>query len=69
MFIARIWQSLFNRGSDMYTSLRYDHARAMRETMHSATREGVDVAIGRMSARGQGIIGTAIPVTEHAVTE
>ena len=69
MFIARIWQSLFNRGSDMYTSLRYDYARALRETMHSATREGVDVAIGRMAARGQGIIGTAIPVTEHAVTE
>ncbi len=41
----------------------------MRETMHSATREGVDVAIGRMAVRGQGIIGTAIPVTEHAVTE
>jgi hypothetical protein len=69
MFIARIWQSLFNRGSDLYISLRYDYARAMRETMHSATREGVDVAIGRMAAQGQGIIGTVIPVTEHAVTE
>ena len=37
------------------------------ETMHSATREGVDVAVGRVEAQGQGIIGTAIPVAEHAV--
>jgi hypothetical protein len=41
----------------------------MRETMHSATREGVDVAVGRMEAQGQGIIGTAIPVAEHAVAQ
>jgi hypothetical protein len=69
MFIARIYRSLFNRGSDLYTSLRYDSARAMRETMHSATREGVDVAVGRLAAQGQGIVGTAIPVTEHAVIQ
>jgi hypothetical protein len=69
MFIARIWQSMFNRGSDLYTSLRYDSARAMRETMHSATREGVDVAAGHTEAQGQGIIGTAIPVAEHAVAQ
>jgi hypothetical protein len=68
MFVARIWQSLVNRGSDLYTSLRYDTARAMRETIHSATREGVDVAVGRVEAQGQGIIGSAIPVVEHAVT-
>lgn len=68
MFIARIWQSLVNRGSDLYISLRYDSARAMRETIHNATREGVDVAIGHAEAQGQGIIGTAIPVVEHAAT-
>ncbi len=68
MFVARIWQSLVNRGSDLYTSLRYDTARAMRETIHSATREGVDVAVGRVEAQGHGIIGTAVPVVEHAVT-
>lgn len=68
MFIARIWQSLVNRGSDLYVSLRYDTARAMRETIHSATREGVDVAVGQAEAQGMGIIGSAIPVVEHAVT-
>jgi hypothetical protein len=69
MLIGRIWQSLFNHGSDLYTSLRYDSARAMRETMHSATRESVDVAVGRMEAQGQEIIGTAIPAAEHAVAQ
>lgn len=66
MFLGRLWQSLFNRGSDLHVALRYDSARALRETIHSATREGVDVAIDRLEARGHGIIGSAIPVTEHA---
>ena len=69
MFLGRLWQSLFNRGSDLHVSLRYDSARALRETIHSATREGVDVAVDRLEARGHGIIGSAIPVTEHAGTE
>jgi hypothetical protein len=29
----------------------------------------VDVAVGRMEAQGQGIIGTAIPIAEHAVAQ
>ena len=69
MFFARLWQSLFNRGSDLYVSLRFDSARALRKTMHRATRQGVDVAVGRLEAQGQSIIGSAIPVTEHAGTE
>jgi hypothetical protein len=69
MFIARIFQTLFGRGNDLYISLRYDSARALRETIHSATREGVDVAVGRLEAFSQGIVGSAIPVTEHAGTE
>jgi MFS family permease len=66
MIIARIWQSLFNRGNDLYTSFRYDSARAMRETMHSAAREGVDVAIGQLAGHGQGIVGSLIGVAESA---
>ena len=66
MIIARIWQSLFNRGSDLYTSFRYDSARAMRETMHSAAREGVDVAIGQLAGQGHGIVGSLIGVAESA---
>lgn len=64
MSLARIWQSARNRGNDLYKSLRYDTARAMRETMHSATREGVDVAVGRLAAQGHGLIGGVIHITE-----
>ena len=67
MYIMRIWQSIRNRGNDLYHSLRFDTARAMRETMHSATREGADVAVGRLAGQGRGIIGSAIPVVESAV--
>ena len=63
---ARIWQSLFNRGTDLYVTLRYDSARAMREAMHSAAREGLDVAIGQLAPQGQGIIGGQVRVTEIA---
>jgi hypothetical protein len=66
MIITRIWQTLFNRGNDLYTSLRYDSARAMRETMHSAAREGVDVAIGQLAGQGEGIVGSLISVAESA---
>jgi hypothetical protein len=64
MIVVRIWHSLTNRGSDLYTTLRYDSARAMRETMHSATREGVDVAIGLIAGQGQGIVGSVVAVAE-----
>jgi hypothetical protein len=64
MIIARIWQALTRRGTDIYTTLRYDGARAMREAMHSTTREGIDVAVGQIPPQGQGIIGSSIAVTE-----
>jgi hypothetical protein len=67
MFIARIWQSLIQRGTDIYVTLRYDSARAMREAMHSAAREGIDVASGDLPAQGHGIIGTDVAVTDVTV--
>jgi hypothetical protein len=63
---ARIWQTLFNRGTDLYVTLRYDSARAMREAMHSAAREGLDVAIGQLAPQGHGIIGGQVRVTDIA---
>jgi hypothetical protein len=62
MSIARLWQTLMRRGTDLYVSLRYDYARAMREAMHSVAREGVDVAIGQARPQGQGIIGATVQV-------
>jgi hypothetical protein len=55
MLIARLWQTLMRRGTDLYVSLRYDYARAMREAMHSVAREGVDVAVGAAHPQGQNI--------------
>lgn len=66
MVVARLWQTLMRRGTDLYVSLRYDYARAMREAMHSVAREGVDVAIGQTRPHGQGVIGSTVRV---AVTE
>jgi hypothetical protein len=66
MALARIWQTLFNRHTDMYVTLRYDSARAMREAMHSAAREGLDVAIGELVPQGHGIIGGQLRVTDIA---
>jgi hypothetical protein len=66
MVIARIWQSITARGTDIYTTLRFDSARAMREAIHSAAREGLDVAVGGLPAQGQGTVGTVVSVVETA---
>jgi hypothetical protein len=63
MALARVWQTLKRQGTDLYVTLRFDYARAMREAMHSVAREGVDVAIGQLRPQGQGIIGEAVKVT------
>jgi hypothetical protein len=55
MFAARLWQTLMRRGTDLYVSLRYDYARAMREVIHSVAREAVDVAVGDSPAQGQAV--------------
>lgn len=62
MVVARLWQTLMRRGTDLYVSLRYDYARAMREAMHSVAREGVDVAIGQTQPHGEGVIGSTVQV-------
>ena len=62
MALARVWQTLKRQGTDLYVTLRYDYARAMREAMHSVAREGVDVAVGQLRPQGQGIIGEAVKV-------
>lgn len=61
MVLARIWHNVTRRGTDLYVTLRYESAKAMREAMHSAAREGVDVAAGQLTAQGQGT-AAAVPV-------
>jgi hypothetical protein len=68
MFLARLWQTLMRRGSDLYVTLRYDYAKAMREAMHNSAREGVDVAIGESRAQGQGTASALqVAVTDVAL--
>jgi hypothetical protein len=70
MLIARLWQTVMQRGTDLYTTLRYDYARAMREAMHNSAREGVEVAIGALAAQGQGTVQrTQVSVAEMTAAE
>jgi hypothetical protein len=56
-----IWELRF-RGHSLYVSVQFDRAKAFREAIHSAVREGVDVAAGQLEAHGEGTIGTVVPV-------
>jgi hypothetical protein len=67
LVVTRYWQTLALRGSQLYTTLRYDSAKAMREAMHGAAREGIDVAAGYVAPQGQGTIGTEISVATAGV--
>jgi hypothetical protein len=67
MALARVWQTLKRQGTDLYVTLRFDYARAMREAMHNVAREGVDVAVGQLRPQGQGIIGEAVKVTASKI--
>jgi hypothetical protein len=65
MVVARIWDVITQRGNDLYVTLRYESAKALRESMHSAVREGIDVAAGRVAAQGQGSLqAVAVSTTE-----
>jgi hypothetical protein len=67
MGLARSWQTLLRRGTELQTTLRFDYARAMREAMHSVAREGADVAAGQAPPQGQGTLGASVPVTVSEV--
>jgi hypothetical protein len=60
--IQRLIWGLRFRGHSLYVSIQFDLAKAVREAIHSAVREGVDVAAGQLEAHGQGTIGTVVPV-------
>jgi hypothetical protein len=62
-----LWLSLrrmFRSSSDnIYVSLVNDQPKAMREVMHAAVRQGVDMATGRIRPIGQGALGSTVPYT------
>ena len=68
--IRRFLWFLRLHGSEIYLSLQFDTTRALREALHSAVREGVDVAAGQLPAQGQGTIGSLVPVvTDDSVND
>jgi hypothetical protein len=57
-------------GNAIYTSILLDRVKALRESLHSAVREGVDVAAGRVTPHGQGTIGSAVSVvTDNSLSQ
>lgn len=47
-------------GIDVSMVHQYDTAKALRECVHAATRDGVEAAAGRVEFRGKGTIGSVI---------
>lgn len=62
---ALVWELRF-RGHAIYVGLQFDTARALREALHSAVREGVDMAAGAVAPQGSGTIGSSVPVVHDA---
>lgn len=67
--IQRAFQGMTMRNSDLHWVLRYDNAKALREVIHGAAREGVDAASGEIAFQGVGTIGTDIAVDTVAPRE
>jgi hypothetical protein len=57
-WLVRYWHVFTFRADDMYVTLRYETAKSLRESLHGAAREGIDVAVGRIAPEGQGILQT-----------
>ncbi len=71
LWLKALWLMVTMRGSELYVTLRFDDARAMREALHAASREGVDVAAGEIAPQGTGTVGgsIAIDLTELATID
>ena len=63
-FICRMVAQLRSKGSALYVSVQVDRSKALRESLHAAARDGVEVATGRVAAHGQGTIGREVPVVD-----
>ena len=60
-------QRLVSGGSGIYGSLAHDQPKALREVLHSAVRQGVDIATGDVEPLGQGAIGYSVQPTTVAL--
>jgi hypothetical protein len=68
--VKRLFWQLRFRGNAVYVSQQADRTKALREAIHSAVREGADVAAGQATPHGQGTLGSAIPVvTDNSLAQ
>jgi hypothetical protein len=61
-----LWHEVTQKANELYVTLRYESAKSLREALHSAAREGIDVAGGRIEAEGRGILAS-LPVSTSEV--
>jgi hypothetical protein len=69
VLIKRYYQAFTLRGSELHTVHRYDSAKALREAVHGAAREGLDAATGLVAFRGSGTVGSEIAVDQISVVK
>ncbi len=69
VLVTRFYQALTLRGSELHWVHRYDSAKALREAVHGAAREGLDVAAGLIQPGSMGTAGSGIAVEELGAME
>jgi hypothetical protein len=67
--VMRFYQALTLRGSELHWVHRYDSAKALREAIHGAAREGLDVATGLIQPASMGTAGSGIAVEDLGAVE
>ena len=60
--LTRAYQHLTFRGSQLHAVHRYDSAKALREAIHGAARQGLDAATGVVEFQGAGTIGSQLKI-------
>jgi len=64
--LERLWHEVTQKANELYVTLRYESAKSLREALHNAAREGIDVAAGRVQPEGQGFL-QSLPVSSSEV--
>lgn len=64
--LMRTYHQITLRGSQLHSVHRYDSAKALREAIHGAAREGLDAATGVVAFEGAGTVGSRLPIEEAA---
>ena len=67
--VTRYYQALTLRGSELHSVHRYDSAKALREAVHGAARQGMDAASGLVPSGGTGTAGSGIGVEDLGAME